>query len=143
MALSPGELATLRALAHTFVPAADAARVAAIAADALVRAVDPSQLRQLRLVLRDSAGRSWPAGNVPWPSRWLVRLDTPPIDSATRRALARAFDESALYSEDARTVSLPRQRSRAPAHAARTARLVSSHAPRAARLRRTHSFPRT
>jgi choline dehydrogenase-like flavoprotein len=34
------------------VPAADAARVAAIASDALVRAVDPSQLTQLRVVLR-------------------------------------------------------------------------------------------
>ena len=51
-ALSEGELATLRSLAHTFVPAAEAARVASIAADALVRAVDPSQLLQLRLVLR-------------------------------------------------------------------------------------------
>jgi choline dehydrogenase-like flavoprotein len=50
--LGSGELATLRALAHTFVPAADAARVAAIAADALARAVDPAQLLQLRLVLR-------------------------------------------------------------------------------------------
>ncbi|HXG25330.1 MAG TPA: GMC family oxidoreductase N-terminal domain-containing protein [Candidatus Binatia bacterium] len=51
-ALSAGELATLRALAHTYVPAADATRVATIAADALARAVDPAQLRQLRLVLR-------------------------------------------------------------------------------------------
>ena len=50
--LSAGELATLRSLAHTFVPAADAARVATIAAEALARAVDPSQLAQLRLVLR-------------------------------------------------------------------------------------------
>ncbi len=49
---SGGELATLRALASTFVPAADAARVATIAADGLLRAVDPSQLTQLRLVLR-------------------------------------------------------------------------------------------
>ena len=51
-ALRPTELATLRALASTFVPAADAARVADIAADALARAVDPAQLGQLRLVLR-------------------------------------------------------------------------------------------
>lgn len=49
---SPAELATLRALASTFVPAADSARVASIASEALIRAVDPSQLRQLRLVLR-------------------------------------------------------------------------------------------
>jgi choline dehydrogenase-like flavoprotein len=51
-AFSEAELATLRALASTFVPAADGTRVATIAADALVRAVDPSQLTQLRLVLR-------------------------------------------------------------------------------------------
>ena len=52
MRLSPSEQATLRELASTFVPAAHASRVASIAADALERAVDPSQLRQLRLVLR-------------------------------------------------------------------------------------------
>ena len=46
------ELTTLRTLAATLVPAADAERVATIASDALSRAVDPSQLAQLRLVLR-------------------------------------------------------------------------------------------
>lgn len=98
----------------------------------------------LRLVLRDSAGHVWPAGNVPWPSRWLVRLDRPPIDSATRRALARAFDESALYSEDARTVSRPQ--APAPARARRHAlgvRLVSVRALRLGRSCRVHSHPRT
>ena len=49
---SPGELATVRSLASTFVPAADANRVTSIAADVLLRAVDPAQLTQLRLVLR-------------------------------------------------------------------------------------------
>jgi choline dehydrogenase-like flavoprotein len=52
MRLSPSEQATLRELASTFVPAAHASRVASIAADALERAVDPSQLLQLRLVLQ-------------------------------------------------------------------------------------------
>jgi len=51
-AFSPAELATLRTLAATFVPAADRERVATIASDALLRAVDPAQLTQLRLVLR-------------------------------------------------------------------------------------------
>ena len=51
-ALRPSELATLRALASTFVPVADAERVASIAADALGRAVDPAQFGQLRLVLQ-------------------------------------------------------------------------------------------
>jgi choline dehydrogenase-like flavoprotein len=50
--LSQLEVATLRELATTFVPASHASRVASIAADALDRAVDPSQLVQLRLVLR-------------------------------------------------------------------------------------------
>jgi choline dehydrogenase-like flavoprotein len=52
MRLSPAEQATLRELASAFVPAAHASRVAEIASDALERAVDPSQLVQLRLVLR-------------------------------------------------------------------------------------------
>jgi choline dehydrogenase-like flavoprotein len=51
-AFTSGEHETIRALAATFVPGADADRVAGIAADALVRAVDPAQLTQLRLVLR-------------------------------------------------------------------------------------------
>ena len=51
-ALRPSEQATLRELAATFVPGCDAGRVAETAADALSRAVDPSQLSQLRLVLR-------------------------------------------------------------------------------------------
>jgi len=51
-AFSESEIGTLRSLAATYVPACDAARVASIAADALQRAVDPSQVTQLRLVLR-------------------------------------------------------------------------------------------
>ena len=38
-------------IAETFVPTADGPRIAALAAEALVRAADPSQVRQLRLVL--------------------------------------------------------------------------------------------
>ena len=59
--LRPSELATLRSLAATFVPGADAERVASIAGDALTRAVDPSQLGQLRLVLR---GLEQPLANL-------------------------------------------------------------------------------
>jgi hypothetical protein len=76
----------------------------------------------VRLVVRDSAGGRWIAGHVPPPPRWLVRLDVPPLDSAARRALARAFDESALYSDDVRTVARPappRWR-RGPRHLPRT-----------------------
>lgn len=47
----------------------------------------------------------WTLGRVQGPVRQLYWLDEPPLDSTTRRALARAFDESALYSDEARTVS--------------------------------------
>ena len=49
---SEGEIRTLVALAATFVPAADAGQVGGLAAEALVRAADPAQVLQLRLVLR-------------------------------------------------------------------------------------------
>ncbi len=48
---SPGALATLSEVAETFVRGG-AQRRAALAAEALTRAADPSQVRQLRLVLR-------------------------------------------------------------------------------------------
>lgn len=50
-------------------------------------------------------GRQLLAGRFPGPVRRVYRLDDPGIDRATRRALGRAFDEAALYSGDARTVS--------------------------------------
>lgn len=59
----------------------------------------------LRGVRRDGAGGEWPIGRVHGPVRQLYWLDDPPLDSASRHALARAFDESALYSEEARTVA--------------------------------------
>lgn len=51
------ELATLAALALTFVPGDDGVRRAALTADALERAADPGQVRQLRLVLRAMESR--------------------------------------------------------------------------------------
>ena len=47
----------------------------------------------------------WQLGHVQGPVRQLYWLDDPPLDSASRHALARAFDESALYSDEARTVA--------------------------------------
>jgi hypothetical protein len=64
-----------------------------------------------RLAVVDSAGRTWPVASVPTPVRrvyWLYRASA---DSITIRALARAFDEAALYSDDARTAMLRRPRS--------------------------------
>ena len=71
---------------------------------------------------------TWTVGRVQAPVRQLYWLDAPSLDSATRRALARAFDESALYSDDARTVSRDRGQSRRPNRPS----LVGRRAPRPA-----------
>jgi hypothetical protein len=76
----------------------------------------PEQGQGVVLVLRriaaaggghDSVRREWRVGRFPAPTRRIYWLDAPPVDSVTRRALVRAFDESALYGEDARSVALP------------------------------------
>jgi hypothetical protein len=76
---------------------------------------DPNRGQGVVLLLRrprtaanagDTARREWRVGRFPAPTRRVYWLDTPPVDSATRRALVRAFDESALYGEDARSVRL-------------------------------------
>jgi len=56
---------------------------------------------------RDPVGREWRVGRFPSPTRRLYWLDRPPLDSAARRALVRAFNESALYGDDARSVRQP------------------------------------
>jgi hypothetical protein len=69
------------------------------------------------LVMLDSAGREWPVARISAPAYSLFWLDTPPLDPAARRALTRAFDEAALYSEQSRTAfhpALPRGHPRAP-----------------------------
>ena len=58
-----------------------------------------------RLLLRDSTSREWPVGVVPVPVLRIYWLDQPPVDSVARRALSRAFDESALYDEAVRSAS--------------------------------------
>ena len=61
------------------------------------------------LIVRDSAKQEWRAARLPTPARRVFRLDSPRMDSTSRHALARAFDESTLYSETARTVGGPRR----------------------------------
>jgi hypothetical protein len=61
------------------------------------------------LVVRDSGKHEWRAARLPTPTRRVFRLDSPAIDSTARRALSRAFDESTMYSETARTVAGPRR----------------------------------
>lgn len=55
----------------------------------------------VRIALADTA-REWAVGAVPAPASRILWLDAPPIDSRWRRALARAFDEASLYTDDAR-----------------------------------------
>ncbi|MGK2851132.1 MAG: hypothetical protein ACSLFN_09515 [Candidatus Limnocylindrales bacterium] len=55
---TPRELATLAAIATTSVPGDDGARRAGLITDALARAADPSQVAQLRLVLRAMESRA-------------------------------------------------------------------------------------
>ena len=60
------------------------------------------------VAIRDGRGREHPVGRLPSPAHSLWRLDDPPLASAERRGLLRAFEESALYSEDSRVAALPR-----------------------------------
>jgi hypothetical protein len=48
--------------------------------------------------------REWPVRAVAAPVLHVFWLDRPPLDSATRRALAKAFDEASQYDEATRTV---------------------------------------
>jgi hypothetical protein len=62
------------------------------------------------LAMLDSAGREWRVARISAPAYSLLWLDTPPLDPYTRRALTRAFDEAALYSEQSRTAFGPSPR---------------------------------
>jgi hypothetical protein len=73
------------------------------------------------LVIRDSTRREWSAGRLPTPARRVYRLDAADVDAAARRGLARAFDQSTLYSGAARTVIGPATR-RVPLRLARWSR---------------------
>jgi choline dehydrogenase-like flavoprotein len=75
-AFSDGELATLAELAETFVRGG-AVRRAGLAADALRRAADPSQVLQLRLVLRVIESR---AANLVLTGRPVAFRDLSPVD---------------------------------------------------------------
>ncbi len=60
-----------------------------------------------------AARRAVPLARVPAPLQQLIRLDAGAVDPATRRALRRAFDESAFY--DDATTSVAWAPGRAPA----------------------------
>jgi len=67
-----------------------------------------SSTNAARLLLRDTTSREWAVGTVPVPTTRIYWLDSPPLDSVARRALVRAFDESALYDDDVRAASFRR-----------------------------------
>jgi len=60
-----------------------------------------------RASLVDSTGHRFGLGTISSPARRIYWLDAPEVDSTTRAALIRAFDEAALYSEDTRTAMTP------------------------------------
>ena len=55
-------------------------------------------------------GHEWPVRSVAAPILHLFWLDRPPLDSAQRKALARAFNDASLYDESTRTVRGQRSR---------------------------------
>ena len=57
------------------------------------------------LSLEDSTGHQWRIAELPALPRRIFWVDSTSADSATRRALARAFDEAALYSDEVRVAS--------------------------------------
>lgn len=66
------------------------------------------------LSLVDSTGHEWKIAALPALPRRIFWMDNASVDSATRHALARAFDEAALYSDDVRAASAHLPRLRAP-----------------------------
>jgi hypothetical protein len=74
----------------------------------VVASYDP-QSEQATLAIA-VARKTWPLTRLPAPVRRVHRLDSSGIDLETRKAVARAFDESALYSGEGRTTFAPAKR---------------------------------
>lgn len=74
----------------------------------------PTPTPPVALSLLDSTGHVFPVGALSAPVHRIYWLDAPALDRGARAALTRAFDEAALYDEDARTAldATPVQRSR-------------------------------
>ncbi|MEP6618535.1 MAG: hypothetical protein ABJE47_04455 [bacterium] len=58
-----------------------------------------------RLAIRDSTSREWPVATIASPATRVFWLDRPPVDSVTRHALAKAFQEAATYGDENRVAS--------------------------------------
>jgi hypothetical protein len=83
-----------------------------------------SSAETARISLSDRV-REWPVSAVAAPVLHVFWLDRPPLDSATRRALARAFDAASAYDESTRTVRDSRRSAPAPGPRFISMRLVS------------------
>ncbi|MEO7359634.1 MAG: hypothetical protein ABI120_04850 [Gemmatimonadaceae bacterium] len=55
---------------------------------------------------RSGAPRHWPIATVPAPAYQLIALDETPLDSVTRNALSRAFDQSTVVNGAAQTANV-------------------------------------
>ena len=89
--------------------------------DVLARHVEPTDAVLLALLAEN---REWSIASVPPPVQRIEWLDSPPIDSVTRRALRRAFDEAVLYDPSVR-IAARVTRTRLPVRLASDARLAS------------------
>lgn len=58
-----------------------------------------------RLVVEDARGRTWVVGTVQAPVHHILWLDSPAMDSLTRRGLSRAFNEAVFYDDMTRTAA--------------------------------------
>lgn len=105
-----------------------------------------------RLSLRDSTSREWAVGQIASPATRVYWLDHPAVDSVTRHALVRAFQDASGYGEETRVASSPRREWLEPVgrpvsseffqldcgHAALHGRPGQSHAAACAAYRRGH-----
>ncbi|HEV7702956.1 MAG TPA: hypothetical protein VGO46_01640 [Gemmatimonadaceae bacterium] len=66
----------------------------------------PSHDDSALLSIVDSSGHEWRIAELPALPRRIFWVDSASTDGATRRALARAFDEAALYSDEVRAASM-------------------------------------
>jgi hypothetical protein len=104
-ALRPPQPTWWQGLAHDFAAASDNLdrwrRFSETGYDLLARYDSSAETAQISL---SDHVREWPVRAVAAPVLHVFWLDRPPVDSATRRALSRAFDEASQYDEATRTV---------------------------------------
>lgn len=94
--------ADVRAVVPTVPPDSAESRWTLAVGDVVARRVGGQEAAALTLhPPARGRGRAWPLVRVPTPVRQLYALDRAALDPTARRALARAFNESALYGGEA------------------------------------------